>query len=157
MSLLKTQVRSEDATPGWRFAWSHFPGELSLVSLRQGSQRVVLGPAASASLGLFKIQILRPRSRAGSEFLGVAPAACVLTSPPDDSDAHPSSGTCAQRIPYCQPIEETSRQNRNGPPLPFTAGGVCPLNPAPALPFQPTREPPQLFGDTTLLIPSSRA
>lgn len=53
---------------------------------------VALGLAASASLEtLLEMQILGPHPRPiDSETLGVHPAACVLMSPPGDSDAQSS-------------------------------------------------------------------
>lgn len=53
--------------------------------------------------------------RPESETLGVHPAACVVTSPPGDSDAHPSLRTSAPRFPYQQPIQETSRPRLSAP------------------------------------------
>lgn len=58
-----------------------------------GSQRVGLGPAVAASLGLFKMQILRPTPRPESGPLEVEPAVPVVTSPPGDAEAHSGLGT----------------------------------------------------------------
>ena len=58
-----------------------------------GSQRVGPGPAASASLGLFKMQVLRPPPRPESGTREEAPAVPVVTSPPGDAEAHSGLGT----------------------------------------------------------------
>lgn len=59
------------------------------VTWTSGSQSVVTGSAASASPGnLTEMQYLGFHLRLNeSETLHVVPAGCVLTTPPDDSDA----------------------------------------------------------------------
>lgn len=117
--------------------------------------KLVPEPAASTSLGLFTMRVLRTRSRPESEALQLAQAVCVATSPPGDLDAHSSWGTFTHRTPYRQPTLNASRRGLNPHPR-FAAGGVCPALTSPFSYSPQILGVALIFGKLTVIIPPPR-